>query len=284
MNKTKNYSNDPKILMFELRKRKKDVIFWGIAIFIILILVIFMSFKDISVLLALSGILKTLSFIIILVKVINYQNCSGLSVSSLTCFLIAFLCRKFVVIFFEFRLRNFRVNVVNSRFNNIAEFASLFLCAALVYIIYYKYPETSDVRLDNKIRFYYICIPVFIVAIPFKPYIYRNWFADLLWIYSMFLESVALYPQIRLFSVKKGLIENFTSQYLILHIISTLYGICFWYQRFYKFNDRDSLLLGGYSGYLIMVSEIIKLVSMGYYVYLFCISFLKTYTQKKYDL
>ena len=203
MEKLKNISNDPQMFMYEFKKRKKDFIFWGIASILVLIIFLFVCTKEIYVLQTLSSIIKTLSFIIVLLKVFNYQNCSGLSLNSLICFFISLLCRNFVITFFSVRLRDFKVDIINSIFNHISEYMSFFIIIILLYAIIFKYNETSDILLDNKLPFYYLCIPTFLCSIPFKPYVFRNWFVDLIWIYSIILESISIYPQINLFARKK---------------------------------------------------------------------------------
>lgn len=283
MENIKKVSNDPKLFMYELRKNKKDFIFWGVAIFLVLIIFIFICSKEISVLQTLSSMTKTLSFISILLKVLNFQNCSGLSISSLLCFYISLAC-KILISFFSVRLRDYKVNFSNSTFINISEYSSFFIIVYLIYTSYYKYPETTDTLIDNQLPFYYICIPTFLFSIPFKPWIFRYWFIDLIWIYSIFLESVSIYPQIRLFSIKKGQIESFTSNYLILQGLSSVFGIIYWYKSFIIFNDRDSLLLGELCGYLIMLFEIIKIISMAYFYALYFKSIIKTRNSKKFDI
>ena len=284
MEKIKNMTNDRQMLMYEVRKRKKDLIFWTFAVIIVLTIFIFICEKEIFVLQTLSSFMKTLSFIIILLKVINYQNCSGISVNSLICYFVTFFCRNFVVVFFSIRLRDFDADYINSIFDTFSEFVSFFIICYLMYAIYFKYPETSDINIDNKIPFYYLCIGTFIFAIPFKPWVFRYWFIDLIWIYSIFLESISIYPQIILFSTKKGHIESFTSHYLALQGISSIFGFFYWFNNYIEFNDRSSLLLGEYSGYLIMASEIIKLIIMSYYFYLYFKSLISTRNHKKYDI
>ena len=137
MENIKKVSNDPKLFMYELRKNKKDFIFWGVAIFLVLIIFIFICSKEISVLQTLSSMTKTLSFISILLKVLNFQNCSGLSISSLLCFYISLAC-KILISFFSVRLRDYKVNFSNSTFINISEYSSFFIIVYLIYTSYYK--------------------------------------------------------------------------------------------------------------------------------------------------
>ena len=48
MEKIKDMSRDPKILMYEIKKRKRDIIFWTSIIIVILLIFIFISSKDFS--------------------------------------------------------------------------------------------------------------------------------------------------------------------------------------------------------------------------------------------
>jgi hypothetical protein len=284
MEKIKKMTNDPQLLKYEVRKRKKDLIFWGISIIIVLAIFLFICSKEVYVLQTLSSIIKTLSFIIVLIKVLNFESCSGVSVNSLICFFLSFFCRNFVVVFFNIRLRNFKIDVINSTFNTISEFVSFFIICILLYVVYFKYPVTSDITLDNKMPFYYLVMPAFLLAIPFKPWIYRYWFIDLIWIFSIFLESISIYPQIILFTTKKGHIEHFTSHFLSLQAISSIFELIYWIKTYLRFNDKKSLLLGEYSGYLIMISEVVKLVILAYYLLLYSKSLINTRNHKKYDI
>ena len=268
-------------IMFEIRKRKKDVIFWAVSFAIILIILIFICEKENSLYFVLSSMAQTLSFVIIMLRVTQYQSCSGISINYLICFIIMILSRLITNIFSSYDIQ---IDIVNSIFLYLSQFISLLICFYLLYLIYLVYPETSDKMLDNKIPFYYLLIPSLILAILFKPYIFRNWFFDLMFIYSIILESVAIYPQIILFSIKKGEIETYTSNFIAFQGLSTIFVLIFWYKNYFSLNDNDSLLLGGYSGYVVIGSEILQLIIVGYYFYLYFKSIMKRKKRKKYDI
>lgn len=272
---------DPKLFMYEIQKRKKDLYFWGTAIFIVLIIFIFICRKDNSVFLTLSSMTQALSFIIIFLKVITFENCSGISANSLMCFIEVFIFRIIISLFFSLHLV---LRLANSSFYFLSELTSLIFCICLLYMIYYSYPETSDIMIDNKIPFYYLSILSLILAILFKPYVFQNWFGDLIYIYAIFLECISLYPQIILFSTKKGQIESFTAHYIALQGFSIVFNLLFWIKNFYSINDTESLLLGEFSGYLIAVADIIQLIIMGYYYYLYFRSLFNRKNHKKFDI
>lgn len=277
----KKLRKDPKLFMYEIKKIQRDLYFWGIATFIILMLFVFICKKDSSSFPTLSSMTQAFSFIIVFLKVINFQNCSGISTNSLIIFIEMFACRILIIILFS---SNLSLEIIDYIFYFSSNFGSIFFCSYLLYLIYYEYPETSDIMIDNKLPHYYLSIPSFILAILFKPYIFQNWLADLLWINAIFLECIAVYPQIILFTNKNGQIESFTAHFIAFQGLSTIFNIFFWVKNFYGLNDKDSLLLGGLSGYLVIISELVQLIIIGYYIYLYFHSLLRIKNKKKFDI
>ena len=268
-------------IIYEIRKRKKDIIFWGVSLSIILMILIFVCDKENSLYFVLSSMAQTLSLVIIMLRVTQYQSCSGISINYLICFIIVLITRLITNIFSSYDIQ---IGLVNSIFLYISQILSLLICFFLLYLIFFEYPETSDKMIDNKIPWYYIVIPTFFVAIFFKPYIFRNWFFDLVFIYSIILESVAIYPQIILFSVKKGEIETYTSNFIAFQGLSTVFVLIFWLKNYLNLEDNYSLLLGRFSGYVVILSEILQLIIMIYYFYLYYKSVMKKTKRKKYDI
>ena len=268
-------------IIYEMRKRKNDLIFWAVSLAIVLMFLIFICDKENSLYFVLSSMAQTLSLVIIILRVTQYQSCSGISINYLICFIIVLITRLITNIFSSYDIQ---IGLINSIFLYISQILSLLICLYLLYLIFFEYPETSDKMIDNKMPFYYLIIPTFFVAILFKPYIFRNWFFDLMFIYSIILESVAIYPQIILFSTKKGEIETYTSNFIAFQGLSTVFVLIFWFKNYLSLEDNDSLLLGRFSGYVVIFSEILQLIIIGYYFYLYFKSIMKRNKRKKYDI
>ena len=271
MEKLKDMSKDPKILMFELKKRRKDLIFWGSVIVAILFIFIFISSKDFSFFLVLSSIVQICAFVIILTKVTNYQNCSGFSPNTLICYCILLFARLTSTLFYPGYLPS---DSSGSWLYQLTDILSLFICGLLIYLIYFKHNETADIMLDNSIPFYYLVIPTYILAIIIRSNLNDNVFCDINWAFSMYLEAVAIFPQILLFSKKRGQIESFTSHYVALCGLSRLFSLIFWWDT-YEELVNDNLYFGSLVGYFIIGSQILQLIIMADYYYLYFKSILK---------
>ena len=271
MEKIKDMSRDPKILMFELKKRKKDLIFWSTIIIVILLIFIFISSKDFSFFLVLSSLVQTCAFTIILVKVTNYQTCSGLSANTLICYAILLFARLTSTLFYPGYLPS---DSSGSWLYQLSDISSLLICCLLIYLIYYKYRETADILLDGKIPFYFLVIPCYIFSLIFRSTLNDNAFCDINWAFSMYLEALAIFPQILLFTFKKGQIETFTSHYVALCGLSRLFSLIFWWDT-YEELVTDQIFFGKYIGYFIIGAQILQLIIMADYYYLYFKSILK---------
>jgi hypothetical protein len=271
MEKIKDMSRDPKILVYEMKKRRKDIIFWTSVIIVISLIFVFISSKDFSFFLVLSSIVQTCAFLIILLKVTNYQSTSGLSANTLICYGILLFARLTSTLFFPGYLPS---DSSGSWLYQLSDIISLLICILLVYLIYFKYRETSDIMSDGKIPFYFLVIPSYILAIMFRSSLNNNAFCDINWAFSMYLETFAIFPQILLFTIKKGQIESFTSHYVALCGLSRLFSLIFWFDTYEELVTYD-LYFGKYVGYFIIGSQILQLIIMADYYYIYFKSILK---------
>ena len=156
----------------------------------------------------------------------------------------------------------------------LSDITSLLICILLIYLIYIKYRETSDIMSDGKVPFYVLAITSYILAIIFRSSLNNNAFCDINWAFSMYLEAFAIFPQILLFTIKKGQIESFTSHYVALCGLSRLFSLIFWYDT-YEELFTDQVYFGRYVGYFIIGSQILQLIIMADYYYLYFKSILK---------
>ena len=245
-----------------------DFIFWGILILIIIIVYILISSKEYSFLLVLSSLIQTFSFLIILLKVIKFKNCNGLSLNTLICYLLVLFGRLSSNLFYVTYLPN---DDSGDWFYQLTEIISFILIIYLIYLIKIKFNETSDLNLDN-IKYYYFTIPCLIIAFFIHPTLNSNILTDTLWTFSIYLQAFSIFPQIQLFINKKGKIENYTSHYISLCGLSTLFSILYWFDCYNYLNSWDIVLFPLFSqsvGYFILFFQFLQLFIMIDFYYLY---------------
>ena len=91
----------------------------------------------------------------------------------------------------------------------------------------------------------------------------------------MYYETFAIIPQIFLFVSKKGQIEKFTSHYVALCGLSRLFSLIYWWQVFTELDSVEDYFTGYFVKYFVLGAQILQLILMGDYYYLYFKSLFK---------
>jgi hypothetical protein len=214
------------------------------------------------------------AFIIVLIKVYSFQNSSGLSVNTLICYALLLTARLFTNLLFSGYLPS---DNSGDWFYQLTEFISLLCVLLLIFLTLNTYKETSD-YMNDKVHYYYLAIPTFILSCIVHTSLNGFLPTDISWCFSMYLEAVAIFPQIQLFIVKKGQIETYTSHYVALCGLSRFLSLIFWWDTYPELNTDEAnsiSLFCGYCGYFIIASQVLQLLIMVDYYYLYFKSLFK---------
>ncbi|CAH0719451.1 unnamed protein product, partial [Brenthis ino] len=139
-----------------------------------------------------------LAIIILLLKIWKTRSCAGISGKSQILFSIVYTTRYLDL-----------VTTFVSPYNTIMKIVFLAASYATVYLMYVKFKATYDHNHDT-FRIEFLLIPSLILALLIN----REFTVlEVLWTFSIYLESVAILPQLFLVS-KTGEAESITSHYL----------------------------------------------------------------------
>jgi len=265
--KVKNIMSDPDTLLFELKKKKKDILFWAAGIFFTLFIYLFVSSKDFSFLIIMQAIFQLMSFVIVVWSIRSYQSVSGLSLNTAICYLFVIISRLTSTLFYSGYLPS---DEAGDWFYQLTEVLTLLCVIALVYMITTSYKESYNADMD-VISWTWLVVPTLALALLFHTNLNRNLLTDAAWTFSMYLETVAIYPQIHLFVKKGGYIEPFTSHYVSLQGLSRLFSLIFWWYTYEELiaaaTDSGYSLFPELCGYLVIISQVLQLVIMIDYYY-----------------
>lgn len=170
------------------------------------------------------------AIIILLLKIWKTRSCAGISGRSQVLFALVFITR-YLDLFTNF------ISVYNTAMK------LFFLTSSLgtVYLMYVKFKATYDSNHDT-FRIEFLLIPSAILALLLN---HEYSVMEILWTFSIYLESVAILPQLFMVS-KTGEAESITSHYLFaLGSYRALY-IFNWVFRFYGegFYDIIAIVAG----------------------------------------
>ncbi|XP_031617184.1 ER lumen protein-retaining receptor [Contarinia nasturtii] len=139
-----------------------------------------------------------LAIIILLLKIWKTRSCAGISGKSQILFTIVYITR-YLDLFTTF------ISVYNSTMKVVFIGASV----ATVFLMFAKFRATYD-RNHDSFRIEFLLIPTVILALLIN---HDFTVMEVLWTFSIYLESVAILPQLFLVS-KTGEAESITSHYL----------------------------------------------------------------------
>ncbi|XP_028671118.2 ER lumen protein-retaining receptor 3-like [Erpetoichthys calabaricus] len=164
-----------------------------------------------------------MAIIILFVKIWRSKSCAGISGKSQVLFAFVFTTR-YLDLFTSFI----------SIYNSVIKVVFLILSYATVYLIYIRFRESYD-KENDTFRLEFLLIPVvglsFLENHDFSP-------LEILWTFSIYLESVAILPQLFMIS-KTGEAESITTHYLFLLGLYRALYLVNWMWRYYMEGFLD---------------------------------------------
>lgn len=139
-----------------------------------------------------------LAIIILLLKIWKTRSCAGISGKSQILFCIVYIARYL----------DFFTTYV-SLYNSVMKVVFIGASAATIYFMYVKFKATNDTNHDS-FRIEFLLVPCALLSLVVN---HEFTFMEVLWTFSIYLESVAILPQLFLVS-KTGEAESITSHYL----------------------------------------------------------------------
>ncbi|XP_011304258.1 ER lumen protein-retaining receptor [Fopius arisanus] len=168
-----------------------------------------------------------LAIIVLLLKIWTTRSCAGISGKSQILFAIVYIARYLDLL-----------NTYISAYNTIMKFVFISASLATIFFMYVKFKATYDHNHDS-FRIEFLIAPALVLALlinhEFSP-------LEILWTFSIYLESVAILPQLFLVS-KTGEAESITSHYLFaLGSYRGLY-LLNWVYRYYAEDHYDLIAI-----------------------------------------
>ncbi|KAM5148832.1 ER lumen protein-retaining receptor 3 [Mantella aurantiaca] len=166
-----------------------------------------------------------LAMIILLMKMWKTKSCAGISGKSQLLFALVFTTR-YLDLFTMFI----------SIYNTVMKVVFLICAYATVYLIYMRFRKTYNSENDT-FRLEFLLVPVvglsFLENYEFTP-------LEILWTFSIYLESVAILPQLFMIS-KTGEAESITTHYLFFLGLYRLLYLGNWIWRYHTENFYDQI-------------------------------------------
>ena len=192
-----------------LDANKEAIRFWlpfGIIGFVLFWL---FSDWDFSLFLTTSSLTSMFAFLMVCLKMETNRSSRGISLKMFECYFVLLICRLFSIIPFEGYLPYDRSG---DWLYQTVETLSLVLVALIVNMCRRRFAASYEADSD-VFKHHYLMIGCFVLALIFHPNLNAFMPADVCWTFALYLESVAVLPQLFMFQRDKR-VEPFTTHFL----------------------------------------------------------------------
>lgn len=224
-----------------------------------------LSGGDFSFLMTYGAMSRMFGFGILNFKTFKSQRATGVSIKTLQLYCLVFFFRLTSIIRHEGYLP---YDKSGDWLYHIIEISALAFTASALYACMGPYKRTYQGDLDTfgemnvpaGFGAIYLAVPVFILAVFVHPNLNSDFLSDMAWTYAMYLESVALIPQLYMFQKQtSGVVELLTAHFVAALGFGRVMEFCFWVYSYHELaNSAGSRL----PGYLALFSQFMQLVLM----------------------
>lgn len=188
---------------------KEAIKFWVPFSLIAIVLFWLFSDWDFSLFLTTSSLTSMFAFLMVALKMETNQSARGVSLKMFECYLVLIVCRLCSIIPFEGYLPYDRSgDWLYQTFETI----SLLLVGVIVYMCRRKFLASYEAESD-VFKHHFLILGCLVLALIFHPNLNAFMPADVCWTFALYLESVAVLPQLFMFHREKR-VEPFTTHFL----------------------------------------------------------------------
>ncbi len=212
----------------------------------------FFSDGDFSFLMTLGSLLVLFGFCLLAAKAALTRKLSHVSFKTLQAYALVFAARLCSILFYEGYLP---YDKSGDWFYQAVEVSALVVVLALLACLQLrvvKHAERADdfdrtlcdrLGLPSQAGALLLVLPALLLAAVLHPSLNNNWLTDVAWTFALYLEAVAIYPQIYIFSHARQEIEPLELNYVFFLAVARLLHFVFWVSSYQELNDKTSASL-----------------------------------------
>jgi len=267
--KSLNVEDSKKLIANTFKNHTHNIALWGGFFSSSLLVYAMLSSGDFSFVLTYASFMRMFAFGVLNFKMWSSMNARGVSLKTLECYAIVFCLRLLAILRHQGYLP---FDKTGDWFYHTVEFISLAAIAAAIFGIIAPLKHSYDVKYDlfgnlhipDSLGIVYVLLPCIVLAVIFHPSLNHEWLSDTCWAASMYLESLAMLPQLYMFQ-RQAFTEGGTVEALMGHTVfalgfSRVFELIFWCASYNELTDH---LGSRASGWLVLVAQVAHIVIMG---------------------
>jgi hypothetical protein len=228
---------------------------------------------DFSFCMTLSSMCSAFGMVMLCLQFATAHNLSGISVKSLQLQTATFFCRVFATLFHEGYLPLDRSGDFIYR---ASEFVALGSCCVALYLSYFEYGNTYEVEKDtfgnfsptdgdrSKFGALWIATPALMLALFVHPSLNNSFVFDVAWTFALFVDVLAVVPQLFMFHNCGGRVAPNTAHYVFSLGFGRLLQLFFWS---FSYHELAACSHGGFVGVFVILAQVVGVVLMADFFY-----------------
>ncbi len=194
----------------------------------------FLSDGDFSFLMTLGSMLVLFGFGLLVAKALLYRKLSNLSYKTLQAYALVFMARLSSILFYEGYLP---YDKSGDWFYQTVEVTALVLSVGLVVAVHMGVKTSDKDKFDEKlceklgvagkdVGSLLLVVPVLILAVILHPSLNNNWLTDVAWTFALYLEAVAIFPQLYVIKSTKAEIDPLELNFVCVGLLLLQACVC----------------------------------------------------------
>jgi len=193
------------------------------------------SDRDFSFLITLAGASQTLGFFLLVHKMKAHKSAAGISSKTLQMYVMTLLFRLNSTLVKNGYLP---VDSTGDWAYQACDITSLLLVFQALFYTHKRYKDTYQDKHDSM-PIWNAVLPLLLLASVLHGNLNHSWYFDTVWTFSMYLDTVAMMPQLWMLVVKGGQVEALTSHYVAAIFFSRFLTFSFWFTGFSELAPED---------------------------------------------
>jgi ER lumen protein retaining receptor len=248
-----------------LKSINNSVIMWAAFFTFSILVYYFLSSADFSFVMTYGSLSRMFGFGILNFKTFKTKKATVISVKTLQLYCITFACRLTSIIRHEGYLP---YDKSGDWLYHVIEFMSLAFVATAMWGCLVPFKKSYQVEFDKFGEMHvppgfgsvYLIIPCLALAIFIHPGLNQDFLSDVSWTFAMYLESVALVPQLYMFQRQNtGIVELLTAHFVAALGFGRVLEFTFWLYSYHELAHKSG---SNYAGYLALISQFCQVLLM----------------------
>lgn len=254
-----------------LKALNQNVLMWAGFFTVSIFVYYLLSGGDFSFLMTYGAMSRMFGFGILNVKMYTSKRASGVSAKTLQLYCIVFISRLSSILRHEGYLP---YDKSGDWLYHLIEFLGLIFSATGLFGCLQKFSTTyqrdvdkfGELNVPPGYGAVYLAGPVLLLALLIHPNLNTDFLSDVSWTYSMYLESLALVPQLYMFQKQKtGVVELLTAHFVAALGFGRIMEFAFWVYSYHELSGSSGSSLPGYIALFAQVLQLLLMMDFFWY-------------------